>query len=177
MTWKTWMLVASSFSLANSLISADVLSAATQQLQKQIVSKLLVLIFYISCNKNRLENWKHFSARRINCRKLKTTIKRIRIGDLNLGTVGNRKHVYFFVSPKLLYACGWTVNRMNIGSKCSKYPKTFGDIFIRLEWPEFFVFALLRISRRTFSGAILIISKPKPTGGFLFFASSICKCC
>ena len=33
--------------------------------------------------------------------KTKNDNKKIRVGDLNLGTVGNRKHTYFFVWPKV----------------------------------------------------------------------------
>ena len=45
-------LVAASFSLANSLISTDVLSAAGERYYKYTFSKVS---FNISCNKNRLE--------------------------------------------------------------------------------------------------------------------------
>ena len=57
-----------SFSLASSLILADVLSAAHEQYK----STFSTVSFNISCNKNRLE--------------------KARIGDLNLGMVGNWKH-------------------------------------------------------------------------------------
>ena len=91
MSW----LVAASFSLANNLISADVLPAA-QERYKNTFSKVS---FNVGCNKNRLETEKKISARKISCKKPKTTIKNLRVGDLNLGMVGNRKHTYFFVWP------------------------------------------------------------------------------
>ena len=88
-------LVAASFSLANSLISADVSSAA-------LFEAFSKGSFTIGRNNNRLET-EHFSARRINCKKPKTTIKKYRVGDLNLGTVGNRKHTYFYVWPNIFF--------------------------------------------------------------------------
>ena len=63
-------LVAPSFSLANSLISTDVLQRA--KVTKNTFSKVNI---NISCNKSRLETENIFSARRINCEKTKTTIK------------------------------------------------------------------------------------------------------
>ena len=73
--------VAPSFSLANSLISADVLSEARRTLQKQKLKSFFC--------ENQLQ-------------KSKNDNKKIRAGDLNLGTVGNRKHTYFFVWPKVI---------------------------------------------------------------------------
>ena len=67
------------------------LSAARER-YKNTFSKVS---FNISCNKNRLATENIFSARGMNCKKPKTTIKKVRVGDLNLGTVGNRKHTYF----------------------------------------------------------------------------------
>ena len=68
-------LVAPSFSLANSLISADVLSAARERYKNK--------------------NWKHFCAK-INYKNPKTTIKNQ--GDLNLGMVDNvpEAHIFLF---------------------------------------------------------------------------------
>ena len=82
--------------MADSLISADVLSIARER-YKNTFSKV---IFHICCNKNRLEAENIFLARRINCKKPKNDNKNIKVGDLNLGKVGNRKHTYFFVWPK-----------------------------------------------------------------------------
>ena len=83
-------LITPSFSLANSLISADVLSAARERYKTLLVKLILVYIeskidlklktFF--CEKNRLQNTKNDN-------------KKIRFDDLNLGTVGNRKHAYF----------------------------------------------------------------------------------
>ena len=95
-------LVAASFSLANSLISADVLSAARKR-YKNTFSKVS---FNINCNKNRLENWKHFSSRRISCKKPKPTIKKLRVGDLNLRAVSKRKHTYFLFGFSLVLKVG-----------------------------------------------------------------------
>ena len=52
--------------------------------------------FNISCNKNRLKTENIFLQEESVAKKTKTTIKKLRVGDLNLGTVGNRKHTYFF---------------------------------------------------------------------------------
>ena len=83
--------------MANSLISADVLSTAFER-YKNTFSKVII---NKSCNKNKLETENIFLREfRINCKKQKTTIKKVGVGDLNLGTVGNRKHAYFFVWPK-----------------------------------------------------------------------------
>ena len=44
---------------------------------------------------------KTFSARRINCKQPKRNNKKIRVGNLKLaGTVGNRKHAFFYVWPE-----------------------------------------------------------------------------
>ena len=88
-------LVAPSFSLGNSLISADVLSAA----RERYTNTFSKVSFDISCNKNRLETENIFPREESIVKKLKTTIKKIRVCGLNLGTVGNRKHTYFFVWP------------------------------------------------------------------------------
>ena len=53
----------------------------------------------IGSNKNRLEAESTF-LREESVVKTKNDNKKIRVGDLNLGTVGNRKHTYFFVWPK-----------------------------------------------------------------------------
>ena len=84
MSW----LVAASFSVANSLISADVLSAA-RKCYKNTFSKVS---FNVSCNKNRLETENIFLQE-------ESVVKNQKVGDLNLGKVGNRKHTYFFVWP------------------------------------------------------------------------------
>ena len=83
-------LVIPSFSMADSLISADVLSTARER-YKNTFSKV---IFQICCNKNRLEAGNIF-LREESIAKSQKRQKKIRVGDLNLGTVGNRKHTYF----------------------------------------------------------------------------------
>ena len=55
--------------------------------------------FNISCNKNRFKTENIFLQEESVAKNTKTTIKKLRVGDLNLGTVGNRKHTYFFVWP------------------------------------------------------------------------------
>ena len=60
-------LIAPSFSLANSLISADV-CLQRAKVTKNTFSKVNI---NISCNKDRLETENIFSARRINCNKKK----------------------------------------------------------------------------------------------------------
>ena len=67
--------VAPSFSLVNNLILADVLSAARERYKNK--------------------NWKHFSGCKILFQKSRNDTKKIRVGDPNLGTVGNRKHIFF----------------------------------------------------------------------------------
>ena len=76
--------------VSNSLITDDVLSTAFER-YKNTFSKV---IFNISCNKNKLETENIF-LREETIVKKKLTIKKIRVGDLNLGTVGNRKHTFF----------------------------------------------------------------------------------
>ena len=83
-------LVTPSFLMADSLISADVLSTA-RECYKNNFSKV---IFYICCNKNRLEAEKIFLREELTVKSQKRE-KKIRVGDLNLGTVGNRKHKFF----------------------------------------------------------------------------------
>ena len=59
--------------MANSLISADVLSTAFER-YKNTFSKVII---NISCNKNKLETENIFLREfRINCKKQKTTIKK-----------------------------------------------------------------------------------------------------
>ena len=87
-------LVTPSFSMADSLISADVLSTA-RECYKNTFSKV---IFHICCNKNRLEAENIF-LREESTVKSQNDSKKIRVGDLSLGTLGNRKHTYFFVWP------------------------------------------------------------------------------
>ena len=83
--------VATSFALANSLISADVLSVV----YKNTLSKV---IFDIICDKNSFETENISFARRISCKKTKNDNKKIRVGNPNLGTFGNRKHTYFLLT-------------------------------------------------------------------------------
>ena len=84
--------VAPSVLSANSLISADVLSAARERC-KNTFSKVS---FNISCNKNRLETENIF-LRELSVVKTQNDNKKLRVGDLNLGTVGDRKQTYIFV--------------------------------------------------------------------------------
>ena len=83
-------LVTPSFSMADSLISADVLSTA-RECYKNTFSKV---IFHICCNKNRLEAENIF-LREESTVKSQNDSKKIRVGDLSLGTLGNQKHTYF----------------------------------------------------------------------------------
>ena len=85
-------LVVAAFSLANSFISADVLSAACE-CHKNTFSKVR---FNISFD-IRLETENLFLREESIVKKLKNDNKKLRVGDLNLGTVGDRKHTIFFV--------------------------------------------------------------------------------
>ena len=71
---------------------ADVLSAARERC-KNTFSKVS---FNISCNKNRLETENIF-LRELSVVKTQNDNKKLRVGDLNLGTVGDRKQTYIFV--------------------------------------------------------------------------------
>ena len=54
------------------------------------------VIFNIGCNRNRLETENTFLREESVVKKSrKNDNKKIRVGDLNLGTVGNRKHNIF----------------------------------------------------------------------------------
>ena len=82
--------------MASSLISADVLSTACERYKTTFCK----VSFNISCNKNRFESENIF-LREESIVKNTNDNKKIRVGDLNLGTVGSRKHTYFFVWPYL----------------------------------------------------------------------------
>ena len=103
-------------------------------LQKQIVSKLLVG-FIISCKKkpNRLETENIF-LREESIVKPKTTIKKIRVGDLNLGTVGNRKHTHsFFLIGLIMGVCLKLVLNQYVNVECNQLIfiiKTGNDTFL-----------------------------------------------
>ena len=82
---------ASSFSLANSLISADVLSAASGRLllKANYFQAFSKVSFNINSNKNTPET-ENLCLRE---GKNKSDNKKIRVSDLNLGTVGNHFRV------------------------------------------------------------------------------------
>ena len=80
--------------MANSLISSDMLSTVRERYKNTFTK----VIFIIGCNKNRLET-ENTLLREESVVKNQNDHKKIRVGDLNLGTHGNRKHTYFFVWP------------------------------------------------------------------------------
>ena len=88
-------IVAPSISLANSLISADVLSAAHEGYKNTFIKAS----FNVSFNKNRLETETIFLREESIIKNQKGTIKKIRVGDLNAGIVGNPETHIFFVWP------------------------------------------------------------------------------
>ena len=94
-----------SFSLANSLISADMLSAVRER-YKNTFSKASCSI---SCNKNRLETENIFLWEE-SIVKTKNDNKKFRVGDLNLGTVGNQKHTYCI----FLFGLKWKKRKIKI---------------------------------------------------------------
>ena len=90
--------------MADSLISADVLSIARER-YKNTFSKV---IFHICCNKNRLEAENIFLARRINCKKPKTTIK------ISRSVTGNT-HIFLFGLRTFFYKHSLK-NAQNLGT-------------------------------------------------------------
>ena len=70
------MLIAqASFSLVSSLILAVMFSAACECYKNKLFSKLFSFIFFISCNKNRLEIENSFLREESIVKKTKMTIK------------------------------------------------------------------------------------------------------